>query len=72
MIAPIRSFDFKANPYIHPPRHPNILRLYGYFHDEQNVYIVLEYAEKGALNNMIQEHSCLSEKSAAKVSDMIY
>ncbi|CDH56860.1 aurora kinase a [Lichtheimia corymbifera JMRC:FSU:9682] len=48
-------------------RHPNILRLYGYFHDEQNVYIVLEYAEKGALNNMIQEHSCLSEKSAAKL-----
>ncbi|KAI7886119.1 kinase-like protein [Lichtheimia hyalospora FSU 10163] len=48
-------------------RHPNILRLYGYFHDKENVYIVLEYAEKGALNNMIQEHGCLSEPSAAKL-----
>lgn len=28
-------------------RHPNILRLYGYFHDESRVYIILEYAPKG-------------------------
>lgn len=28
-------------------RHPNILRMYGYFHDEQRVYLILEYAPKG-------------------------
>ena len=25
-------------------RHPNIIRLYGYFYDEKNIYVVLEYA----------------------------
>lgn len=28
-------------------RHPNILRMYGYFHDERRVYLILEYAPKG-------------------------
>lgn len=30
-------------------RHPNILRMYGYFHDEHRVYLILEYAPKGKL-----------------------
>lgn len=30
-------------------RHPNILRMYGYFHDEARVYLILEYAPKGEL-----------------------
>jgi aurora kinase A len=30
-------------------RHPNIIRLYGYFHDETRVYLVLEYAPGGSL-----------------------
>ncbi|XP_049829804.1 aurora kinase A-A-like [Schistocerca gregaria] len=30
-------------------RHPNILKLYGYFHDEARVYLILEYAPKGEL-----------------------
>lgn len=30
-------------------RHPNILRMYGYFHDEHRVYLILEYAPKGML-----------------------
>ena len=25
-------------------RHPNIIRLYGYFYDEKSIYVVLEYA----------------------------
>ncbi|KAK6048601.1 kinase domain protein [Cooperia oncophora] len=29
--------------------HPNILRLKGYFHDRQRVYIILEYADGGEL-----------------------
>lgn len=28
-------------------RHPNILRMFGYFHDDQRVYLILEYAPKG-------------------------
>nr|CAI5866575.1 unnamed protein product [Callosobruchus analis] len=30
-------------------KHPNILRLYGYFHDEARVYLILEFAANGAL-----------------------
>ena len=25
-------------------RHPNILRMYGFFHDEARIYLILEYA----------------------------
>lgn len=35
-------------------RHPNILRLYGYFHDEDRVYLVLEFAPKGNLYQQLQ------------------
>lgn len=30
-------------------RHPNILRMYGYFFDETRVYLILEYAPKGEM-----------------------
>jgi hypothetical protein len=30
-------------------RHPNILRMYGYFFDETRVYLILEYASKGEM-----------------------
>lgn len=30
-------------------RHPHILRLYGYFHDDSRIYLILEYAPKGTL-----------------------
>uniref|UniRef100_A0A1I8EGP9 Aurora kinase n=1 Tax=Wuchereria bancrofti TaxID=6293 RepID=A0A1I8EGP9_WUCBA len=35
-------------------RHPNILRLYGYFHDDDRVYLVLEFAPKGNLFQHLQ------------------
>ncbi|GAB0088697.1 Aurora kinase [Sergentomyia squamirostris] len=30
-------------------RHSNILRMYGYFHDDTRIYLILEYAPKGTL-----------------------
>lgn len=35
-------------------RHPNILRLYGYFYDDKRVYLILEYAAKGELYKEMQ------------------
>lgn len=35
-------------------RHPNILRLYGFFHDPTRIYLILEYAPKGALYKELQ------------------
>ncbi|KHJ43101.1 kinase domain protein [Trichuris suis] len=46
--------------------HPNVLRLYGWFHDEKYVYLILEYAFHGELFRQLVEQSTLSEKQAAK------
>ncbi|OZJ06633.1 Aurora kinase A-B [Bifiguratus adelaidae] len=47
-------------------RHPNILRLYGYFHDEKRVYLILEYAAKGELYKELQKLGRFEEHIAAK------
>lgn len=48
-------------------RHPNILRLYGYFYDNERVYLVLEYAPGGELYASLQKQSRFDESTAAKV-----
>lgn len=35
-------------------RHPNIVRIYGYFFDEDRIYLVLEYAMHGDIFNDVQ------------------
>jgi aurora kinase len=35
-------------------RHPNILRLFGYFYDEERVYLILEYAARGEMYKELQ------------------
>ncbi|XP_030374176.1 aurora kinase C isoform X2 [Scaptodrosophila lebanonensis] len=35
-------------------RHPHILRLYAYFHDDVRIYLILEYAPQGTLFNALQ------------------
>lgn len=46
--------------------HPNILRLKGYFHDKQRVYIILEYAECGELYSRLKKKGRLQEPEAAR------
>lgn len=46
-------------------RHPNILRMYGYFHDEKRIYLILEYAKYGALYKLLKERGRFDEKTAA-------
>jgi len=46
-------------------RHPHILRLYGYFHDEKRVYVLLEYAPNGELYKYLQKCGKFDEKTAA-------
>ncbi|KAK6048603.1 hypothetical protein COOONC_13895, partial [Cooperia oncophora] len=45
--------------------HPNILRLKGYFHDRQRVYIILEYADGGELYSRLKKKGKLEEPKAA-------
>ncbi|CAB3397612.1 unnamed protein product [Caenorhabditis bovis] len=35
-------------------RHPNILTLFGYFHDDKRVFVMLDYASRGELFNLLQ------------------
>lgn len=48
-------------------RHPNIIRLYGYFHDKERVYLILEYAPGEALFNVMkkQENGRFTEERSA-------
>ncbi|XP_070585461.1 aurora kinase B [Erythrolamprus reginae] len=46
-------------------RHPNILRLYNYFHDKKRVYLILEYAPGGELYKELQKHRRFNEQRTA-------
>jgi len=47
-------------------RHPNILRLYGYFYDQTRIYLILEFAAKGELYKELQKCTYFDEKRSAK------
>lgn len=46
-------------------RHPNTLRLYGYFYDQNRVYLILEYAARGELYKELQKQGRFDEKRSA-------
>lgn len=54
--------------YFFTSRHPNILRLYGYFHDSARVYLILEFAPKGELYGELQRCGHFPEDRSATVS----
>ncbi|KAG2206061.1 hypothetical protein INT46_008247 [Mucor plumbeus] len=47
-------------------RHPNILRLYGFFHDETRIFLILEYASKGVLYTELKDRIKFTEAEVAK------
>lgn len=51
-------------------RHPNILRLYGYFYDAKRVYLILEYAAKGEMYKELRKHSKFTEEITSKVKSI--
>ncbi len=46
--------------------HDNITRLYSYHEDDNAYYLIMEYAEKGTLFNLIQSTKGMSEERAFK------
>lgn len=48
-------------------RHPNILRLFGHFHDSKRVFLILEFAGQGELYKMLRKVGKFSEPRAAEV-----
>ncbi|KAJ3855176.1 kinase-like protein [Lentinula lateritia] len=52
-------------------RHPNVLRLYGYFHDSQRVFLMLEFAGQGEMyRQLIKQGSFSPRRSANYVYQM--
>lgn len=49
-------------------RHPNILRLFGWFHDNERIFLILEYAHGGELYGVLKQNGHLTEQQAATVS----
>ncbi|KAL0960909.1 hypothetical protein HGRIS_005918 [Hohenbuehelia grisea] len=52
-------------------RHPNVLRLYGYFHDEKRIFLMLEFAGKGELYKQLSKYGCFSERRSARYIDQM-
>lgn len=52
-------------------RHPHIVRLYGYFHDEKRIFLMLEFAGKGELYKQLTKHGCFTEKRSARYIDQM-
>ncbi|KAF5959328.1 hypothetical protein HYC85_000537 [Camellia sinensis] len=46
-------------------RHPNALRLYSWFHDDERIYMILEYAHRGELYRELRKTGHRTEKQAA-------
>lgn len=49
-------------------KHPNILRLFGYFYDDKKVYLILEYAPQGELYGHLHKKGRFSNELASNVS----
>eukprot|EP01084_Bolivina_argentea_P162789 283257_1 len=45
----------------HHFRHKNITRLWGYFFDEQRVYLIMEYCKGGTLHSLLKTYGCFHE-----------
>ncbi|KAK8806987.1 hypothetical protein WA158_003746 [Blastocystis sp. Blastoise] len=56
--------------------HKNILQMYGFFHDEKLIYMILEYCPRGSLFNELEKKQVLTEERVASlmksICDAIY
>ena len=51
--------------------HPNIVKLYGFFHDEDHAYLVMELCSSGHLYNFLQKKVFLPEKMVQNIVKQI-
>ncbi|KAF8166575.1 kinase-like domain-containing protein [Mycena galopus ATCC 62051] len=52
-------------------RHANILRLYGFFHDEKRIFLMLEFAAQGELYRQLSKQGRFSERRSARYIDQM-
>lgn len=52
--------------------HPNILKLYGVFNDQENVYLILEYMQEGTLYSQLKKKKIMKpEEASKKIRDVL-
>ncbi|KAK4688708.1 hypothetical protein P7C73_g1405, partial [Tremellales sp. Uapishka_1] len=49
-------------------RHPNVIRLYGFFHDPNRIFLMLEFAGQGEVFTQLAKAGRFSEKRSSRVS----
>lgn len=52
-------------------RHPNVLRMYGYFHDERRVFLMLEFAGMGEIYKQLCKYGQFSDRRSARYIDQM-
>ncbi|KAG8876755.1 spindle assembly checkpoint kinase [Tulasnella sp. 332] len=52
-------------------RHPNVLRLYGYFHDERRIFLMIEFAAKGELYRQLQKSGSFTDRRSSRYIDQM-
>ncbi|XP_077191847.1 aurora kinase C-like isoform X2 [Paroedura picta] len=52
-------------------RHPNILRMYNYFHDQTRIFLMLEYAPRGELYKELQKKEYFDDTRTATYMEEI-
>ncbi|KAH8825384.1 kinase-like protein [Flagelloscypha sp. PMI_526] len=52
-------------------RHPNIIRLYGYFHDDKRIFLMLEFSGQGELYKQLVKSGAFSEKRSSRYIDQM-
>ena len=67
LITPVPAPQLKEEVEIQARlKHPRVLRLYGYFHDEKRVYLVTELAPNGELFKLLQKEKQFDEPQVAR------
>jgi aurora kinase, other len=49
-------------------RHPNVLRLFNWFHDDKKIYLILEYAVNGSLYKKLEKIGYFDNRQTATVN----
>ncbi|KAG9049232.1 spindle assembly checkpoint kinase [Tulasnella sp. UAMH 9824] len=47
-------------------RHPNILRLYGFFHDQKRIFLMLEFAAEGEMYKQLTKQRTFSDRRSSR------